>query len=479
MSKDIKGLYQPNIDTSEILIQSNKITCKLCGSGGANSSTCPLNPNAKNPNKYKHPLASSDYEDIIDQLQKLLTSSSPNKDELGKELEELSNTSNEESIETPFLDELAKELEELSNTGNEESIETPFLDELEKELIVHIDYKPSILKNFTLLIDIVRAKDEKAATFKIREYSNTIKLVTDYQGSINDLTTMEEILKDGGKKNPKTTLLKVEEIMKTGTLSYIEKAKNDADIKAILNFSKIYSIGPKKAKKIYEEYGISEIDELQKLVDEGKIKLNNKEKIGLTYHYDLQKRIPYEEMLAYEKLLLDEAKAFDPSIELSINGSFRRKMPTSGDIDVLITGDNIDQKRKKFIQHLIQKKFIIETLADGKLKFMGISKHPQYTIFRHIDIIETPRKEYPFAVLYFTGSGGFNSYMRGIALEKGFSLNEHCLSYRKTKLCIEEDIIEKKIGKKQFDTEQDIFMFLDMEYVLPENRNNITISKLV
>ena len=36
---------------------------------------------------------------------------------------------------------------------------------------------------------------------------------------------------------------------------------------------------------------------------------------------------------------------------------------------------------------------------------------------------------------------------------------------------------KQETDRKQFDTEQDIFMFLDMEYALPENRNNITISK--
>lgn len=463
----IKNTYQAKLDSSEVFPQtktSSKIKCKICGSLGANSSTCPMNPNAKKPNPQKHPQAVQKTQSFIEQLESLLI---------------------ENDVQVDDLDLLEKELEELSNTDQSSiQTDTPYLDELEEELNnqivdVVIDYKSSIIKNFTLLIDIVRAKDEKAASFKIREYSATVKLLTDYQGIIDNLSTMEKVLKDGGKKNPKTTLQKVDEIIKTGTLSYIENSKNDPDIKAILTFSKIYSIGPKKAKKLYEQYGISEIDELRKLVVEGKVKLNNKETIGLTYHDDLQERIPFEEMLSYEQLLLKEAEEFDPNIELSINGSFRRKMPTSGDIDVLITGDSIGQKRKQFIDHLKKKKIIVETLADGQLKFMGISKHPDYTTFRHIDIIETPRKEYPFAVLYFTGSGGFNSFMRGIALEKGFSLNEHCLSNRNTKICITDDIIEKKLGKKQFDTEQDIFTFLDMDYVLPEDRNNITISKLV
>jgi hypothetical protein len=35
------------------------VRCSLCGSEGTNASTCPLNPNAKNPNREKHPAAAS------------------------------------------------------------------------------------------------------------------------------------------------------------------------------------------------------------------------------------------------------------------------------------------------------------------------------------------------------------------------------------------------------------------------------------
>jgi len=146
---------------------------------------------------------------------------------------------------------------------------------------------------------------------------------------------------------------------------------------------------------------------------------------------------------------------------------------------VLITGDNIVEKRKQFINQLKEKNIIKETLADGNTKFMGISKLPSYPTHRHIDIIETSRDEYPFAVLYFTGSGGFNSYMRSIALSKGYSLNEHCMSYKKDKKCITSSTIFSEIGKPVFEEEKDIFDFLDMKYLLPELRNNITLSKLV
>ena len=202
----------------------------------------------------------------------------------------------------------------------------------------------------------------------------------------------------------------------------------------------------------------------------------------MTYHDDLQKRIPRQEVDNYNLVLKKICQKISPHLVMSINGSYRRGLSTSGDIDLLITGPSgtTENLRKNLIEALKKEGIIKEVLASGKKKFMGIVKLEKYgyTIARHMDIIDTEPETYPFAVLYFTGSGGFNSMMRGIALSKGYSMNEYCLSDKKTKKPIDSLVIEQKIGKTQFETEKDIFDFLDMEYVEPNLRNNTTISKL-
>ena len=115
----------------------------------------------------------------------------------------------------------------------------------------------------------------------------------------------------------------------------------------------------------------------------------------------------------------------------------------------------------------------------GKKKFMGITKLDGYTRYRHIDIIDTEIDQYPFAQLYFTGSGGFNSHMRMLALKKGYSMNEYCISDKKTKKPVTKEEIISKLGKEKFETEEDIFKFIDLDYVVPENRNTTTLSKIL
>ena len=73
------------------------------------------------------------------------------------------------------------------------------------------------------------------------------------------------------------------------------------------------------------------------------------------------------------------------SLKWRIVGSYRRGAKTSGDVDILVTGDG----RKDLINQLKKEGIICHTLADGKKKFMGMAVLPSGSKMRHIDIIET------------------------------------------------------------------------------------------
>ena len=79
---------------------------------------------------------------------------------------------------------------------------------------------------------------------------------------------------------------------------------------------------------------------------------------------------------------------------------------------------------------------------------------------RRIDIMYTKPEEYPFAVLYFTGSGDFNQRMRNELVERGYTMNEYSVKY----------IDSKKKVEYNFETEKDIFEYFGYDYVEPEKR---------
>jgi len=108
------------------------------------------------------------------------------------------------------------------------------------------------------------------------------------------------------------------------------------------------------------------------------------------------------------------------------------------------------------------------TFSSGTTKYMGVGKIKE--IYRHIDIFYYSQKEYPFALLFSTGSGKFNVEMRQHAIKNGYSLSEKELKYLSGESVTKEEYLSD-IGKEYPETEEDIFKFLQFEYKKPKDRN--------
>ena len=235
----------------------------------------------------------------------------------------------------------------------------------------------------------------------------------------------------------------------------LENERNDP----INILTKVYGIGPKKAKEFVDK-GITSIEDLKENTD----LLNNAMKIGLTYFEDIEKRIPREEIDIYKKVFERIfSNATPPNSSFEIVGSYRRNAKTSGDIDLIITNKDNDQKAFiQFIDALIKEKVIVEVLSRGKSKSLTITKIDDKPA-RRVDFLYASPEEYPFSILYFTGSKIFNTIQRQRALKLGYTLNEHGLYH------IENGKKTNKVDKT-FESEREIFKFLGMEYIEPPNR---------
>ncbi len=305
------------------------------------------------------------------------------------------------------------------------------------------------------LSDIMIRKGEP---FRAKAYGNAMEEIIKYDQDILSIKQLENIKGIG-----KTILDKLNEYVKTGKIQLLEKEKNNP----INILTKVYGIGPKKAKQ-FVELGIESIDDLKNNNNnEIEKMLTENIKTGLKYFDDIEKRIPRQEIEKY-KLLLDEI--FNESSALvnakfDIVGSYRRGNKTSGDIDIIITNSKDDKQIfKNVIDILIKKNIIIEILSRGNVKCLTICKIPN-EIPRRVDFLYSPPDEYYFALLYFTGSKVFNTLQRQKALDLGYTLNEHGL-YE-----IHKGIKGNKVNQ-EFISEKSIFDFLKMDYCSPEKRNN-------
>jgi NAD-dependent DNA ligase len=288
--------------------------------------------------------------------------------------------------------------------------------------------------------------------FRARAYQKAQETLMAYP---EDIISVEQLK---GKPGIGSTILeKLNEFVNTGTLKILEREKNNP----VNILGEIYGVGPKKAKELVEK-GVTTIEQLRVRSDE---LLNDVQKVGLKYYEDILKRIPRSEVEEYNKLFNKNFKKVEEDgSRMEIVGSYRRGAESSGDIDVIITSKS-PKVFVNFIDELLKEKVILEILSRGPTKCLVIAKLPTSDTARRVDFLYTSPEEYPFSVLYFTGSKIFNTVMRHEALQKGLTMNEHGL-YK---------MEGKKKGEKVdviFKDEKDIFDYLNLVYKEPIERKD-------
>ena len=290
----------------------------------------------------------------------------------------------------------------------------------------------------------MRAKAYKKAEETILGMTTEIKNIKDLDGKPGIGETIKQ---------------KLQEYLETGKIEALEKAENKPEVL----FTNIFGIGPKKASEIVKK-GITTIPQLK---DRQEDVLNSIQKTGLKYYDDILQRIPRSEIILYDNLFKsilekndgkkDRKKdgKKDGKIKYEIVGSYRRGLESSGDIDVIISSES-SKSFDDFLDVLIERKIIVEVLSRGKSKCLVISKIPKSSVYRRVDFLYSTPSEFPFSILYFTGSKGFNVVMRGHALKMGYSMNEHGFT---------------PVVDRVFNDERDIFEFLGLQYKKPEERD--------
>ena len=370
------------------------------------------------------------------------------------------------------------------------SLNTQTLDNKSKD--IPDDINNIIINAFNVMIATTEANKEPNWQFKRKSYVQANNIIINAD-KINSMEKAIEILRNGGmkltgeetyyKKNNewKSKLLeKIDEILTTGTLSAADKYSQDPKVIAVEELSKIPEIGPAAAIKFYDS-GITNIPALRAAYEKDNNILNDKQVLGLKYHEDLLERIPKDEMIKWNTFFhelfintIKDMKNKPVNSKLQLVGSYRRGAESSGDIDILISSDTLPrQLMTNYTLNLLKtdKTNTDLVFSSGTTKFMGLGKIDKY--YRHIDIFYYSKDEFPFALLFSTGSGQFNMEMRALSLKKGFSLSDKGIRHKTSKgTVISTNEYLEKIGKEKPENEEDIFKFLDFPYIEPSDRKS-------
>jgi DNA polymerase (family 10) len=246
---------------------------------------------------------------------------------------------------------------------------------------------------------------------------------------------------------------KIIEIIKTGELRYL------ADLKAefpegLVQIMQVQEIGPKTAMHLYQELGITDIQDLKEAAEMGRIR--HLKGFGERTEENILKGIRYLEQTK-GRMLLGRAHPIASGLVAYLRekggmelvdfaGSLRRMKET-----ILIGSDQPERATEMFLSY----PDIEDVMAKGPTR-----SSIRLRSGTQVDLRVVPVQSYGAALQYFTGSKEHNVAVRAIAIEKGFKLNEYGLFRKDT-----EELVAAR-------TEADIYAALDMALPPPEVRED-------
>ena len=301
-------------------------------------------------------------------------------------------------------------------------------------------------------------------SFRIRSYRNAAQAIENNTEQIKDIIDEpKRVLAIPGIG--KGMLINLQELFRDGSLSV------QADLlkkyhPSMLQLLKIQGLGPKTIALIWSAHKVCDVDGVEKLAREGKIR--ELPRMGEKHEQKLLKAIEDYRRIS-GRFLIDAAEAeanklteylakFPGIDRVTPAGSLRRGRETVGDLDILVTGTACcdDKQRASAIEYVAKYPPLMDVIAkgDNKISFRLRSD-------MQVDVRLLPPESFGAAMQYFTGSKAHNVALRQRALKMGYTLNEYNLADLKT---------EKPVAGK---TEEEIYARLKLDYVPPELRENL------
>jgi len=256
---------------------------------------------------------------------------------------------------------------------------------------------------------------------------------------------------------------KINELVTTGQLAYYDELKASLP-PGLLAMLEIPGVGPKKIKTLHEKLGITTVEQLEQACQEGKVaelpgfgeKTQANISDGINRRRTYGSRHLLSTALFVAEPLWEALRAHPDVIRCSIAGSLRRSKEIIGDIDFVVSSN----EPARLIDFFVGRPGILSVTAKGPTKASVIFDGGVQSDLRVVS-----DAEYPFALLYFTGSKEHNIVLRQRAIHRGLRLNEYGLFRSKEETRDPKLLVPCK-------SEEEVFAKLDLAYVEPEMRED-------
>ncbi|MEE2845928.1 MAG: DNA polymerase/3'-5' exonuclease PolX [Gemmatimonadota bacterium] len=324
-----------------------------------------------------------------------------------------------------------------------------------------------VARTLTELADLLEIQG--ASPFRIRAYRNAVNTINSLSQPLKDMVAAGEDLTElpgVGKSVAKY----IGEFLTSGSISRLEEVSAEFP-RSLVQLMRLDGVGPKKARKLFEELDVRTVDDLAAELEAGRVQtldgfgVKSAAKIidAIEDHKKHTGRFQIRETERLIAGLLEHMQSAPGVARIELAGSLRRRKETIGDVDILaeLEGDGTP-----VVDHFVSFSGAQRVVGAGSTKG-SIVLHSGL----QVDLRVIPSRSFGAALQYFSGSKGHNVAVRSRAVRQGLRVNEWGV-FRVPETEDDEPIGKEDGERLAGDTEQSVYEVLGMSWVPPELREN-------
>ena len=292
-------------------------------------------------------------------------------------------------------------------------------------------------------------------SYRIRAYEKAARSVAGFAHDLDrlDVKGLQAIPAIG-----KALAEKLVEFRETGSIHELDelRAQVPAGLRALLG---IPGLGPKKARQVYDQLGISSLGELldalaaQGLRDLPGWGAKTEENLtrSIRQMQEAGGRIPLGAALSQAEEMVAALEGVAGVRRITYAGSLRRMQDTIGDIDLLVASTDTEPVMAAFTSL----RTVDHVLAQGSTKSSVVTAKGI-----QVDLRVVSPDVWGAALLYFTGSKAHNVRIREMAVRAGLKLSEYGLFHADDETLVAAE------------TEEDVYEHLGLPWIPPTLRED-------
>jgi len=297
-----------------------------------------------------------------------------------------------------------------------------------------------------------------AVVYRVVAYRNAAKAIREAGVSVAELAKQGRAVELAGVG--KTIADKIDALLETGSIPSADKLKQRIPA-GLVEVTRVPGLGPKRAKLLHDQLGVSSIEDLRRAAEGGQLKdvrgfgKKAEENVLAAFAAGADGR-PKTRMILSKALpvgeqLVTALREHPAAIRVELAGSARRLADTVKDLDIVAASSDPAALAEAFA-------------GLGAIDSVSTFGEAGARAVTHSDLSVVVRivKEEAFGNLlqHFTGSGRHNEALRTDAVRRGLHVSEYGISD------------DESGASEAFTTEEKVYERLGMQYIPPELREN-------